>query len=768
MARTFSARFPRRARRACITWHSAGDPLDDGIFNSLIEKAFLSDPAPVLQVVFDTPLRQSFDYLAPVGQPLPQPGARVLVPFGRQKAVGLVVAHAATSALPRARLKPALEAIDSAPTWDEATFGLLRWAADYYHHPLGDVLFSAMPKLLRLGKAAVREETVWRLTDAGRAVLKGGARLGARQRALLELAGDAGASSDAISAAGHQPALRALAARGWLESFARPEAAPPAGEGRPGPAPTADQAAAIERVGASLGEFAAFLLHGVTGSGKTEVYLQIIERVLAAGRGALVLVPEIALTPQLVARFRARLAAPVVALHSSLADGARLAAWRAAATGRAPVVIGTRSAVFTPLPALGLVVVDEEHDASYKQQEGFRYSGRDLAVARARRAGCPVVLGSATPSLESLANAAAGRYVKLSLPERTGRAGKPRVTVVDLRVNPARDGLSPPALAAIERHLGDGGQVLVFLNRRGYAPTMFCTGCGWIAPCRSCDARLTVHLSRATLACHHCGAEERLPFACPQCANELAPVGEGTERVETALAQLFPKSPLVRIDRDVIRRRGDLEEALAAVGDGRARILLGTQMLTKGHDFPDVTLVVVLAADQGLFGADFRASERLAQQIVQVAGRAGRGDRAGEVLIQTAYPEHPLLRCLITGGYEGFATLALEERRATGWPPYSHLALLRADSPSRAEAFDFLRAAEAAAPAGDGPLPRILGPAPAAMARRAGRHRAQLLVESRSRGALQAFLGAWVAAIAALPAPRTLRWSLDVDPAEVD
>ena len=293
------------------------------------------------------------------------------------------------------------------------------------------------------------------------------------------------------------------------------------------------------------------------------------------------------------------------------------------------------------MPALGLVVVDEEHDASYKQQEGFRYSGRDLAVARAQRAGVPVVLGSATPSLETLANATAGRYAKVSLPERTGRAGKPRVTVVDLRVNPARDGLSPPATAAIERHLGDNGQVLVFLNRRGYAPTMFCSGCGWIAPCKSCDARLTVHLKRALLACHHCGAEETLPFACPRCGNELAPVGEGTERVETTLTQLFPAAPLVRIDRDVIRRRGDMEEALASVADGRSRILLGTQMLTKGHDFPDVTLVVVLAADQGLFGADFRASERLAQQIVQVAGRAGRGDRPGEVLIQSAYPRAP-------------------------------------------------------------------------------------------------------------------------------
>ncbi len=724
--------------------------------------------SPILQVVFDTPLRQSFDYLAAADAPPPRPGERVRVPLGKRRAVGLVAGHADSSALPRARLKPIIEAIDTTPLWDATTFGLLRWAADYYHHPLGDVLFSAMPKMLRSGAAAVRDEIVWLLSDAGRAAIDSGARLGRRQSALVDLIGGEGATVAAIAAAGHTAAVRAFVKRGWLESISRPEASPPAGAGRPGPVLTADQGAALERIGESLREFRAWLLHGVTGSGKTEVYMRLIGRVLESGRGALVLVPEIALTPQLVARFRARLAAPIVALHSSLADGARLEAWRAAASGRAPVVIGTRSAVFTPMPALGLVVVDEEHDASYKQQEGFRYSGRDLAVARAQRAGVPVVLGSATPSLETLANAAAGRYSKVSLPQRTGRAGKPRVIVVDLRVNPARDGLSPPATAAIERHLGAGGQVLVFLNRRGYAPTLFCSGCGWIAPCKSCDARLTVHLKRALLACHHCGAEETMPFACPRCGNELAPVGEGTERVETTLTQMFPSAPLVRIDRDVIRRRGDMEEALASVADGRSRILLGTQMLTKGHDFPDVTLVVVLAADQGLFGADFRASERLAQQIVQVAGRAGRGDRPGEVLIQSAYPEHPLLKCLITVGYEGFATLALEERRAAGWPPFSHLALLRADSPARPEAFGFLHAAEAVVPAGHESKVRILGPAPAVMARRAGRHRAQLLVESPARGALQVFLADWVDELVKLRVPRSLRWSLDVDPAEID
>jgi primosomal protein N' (replication factor Y) len=734
----------------------------------LIQNTFLTSDSRILQVVFDTPLRRRFDYLPAAASEPPRPGMRVLAPFGRQRAIGVVAAIASVSTLPRAQLKRILATVDPEPLWDAATFSLLLWAGDYYHHPLGEVLFAAMPKMLREGAPARRDEIRWRISARGVGALAASPRLGVRQRELVRLIGDGDAAAEAIAAAGLANALKALARRGWLESVERPEAAPAAGAGRPGPVLTADQSAAVDAIGNALGGFSAWLLHGVTGSGKTEVYLRLITRLLESGRGALVLVPEIALTPQLVARFRERLPVPVVALHSSLADGARAAAWRAAASGRAPVVIGTRSAIFTPMPALGLVVVDEEHDASYKQQEGFRYSARDLAVARAQRAGVPVVLGSATPSLESLANVAGGRYAKLSLPERTGRAGKPRVAVIDLRVHAARDGLSPPAISAIERHLAANGQVLVFLNRRGYAPTMFCAGCGWIAPCTSCDARLTVHLRRARLLCHHCGADEDLPFACPRCGNELAPVGEGTERVETTLTQLFPAAALVRIDRDVIRRRGDMEQALASVTDGRARILLGTQMLTKGHDFPDVTLVVVLAADQGLFGADFRASERLAQQIVQVAGRAGRGDRAGEVLIQTSHPEHPLLKCLITQGYEGFAAGALDERRAAGWPPYSHLALLRADAPARADVHAFLRAALAAAPARRGPALRLLGPAPASMEKRAGRHRAQLLVESRGRTALQKFLSVWLPAVVELRAPRALRWSVDVDPIEVD
>ena len=440
---------------------------------------------------------------------------------------------------------------------------------------------------------------------------------------------------------------------------------------------------AIEAIAAARGRPASFLLHGVTGSGKTEVYLRAIADVVARGEQALVLVPEIALTPQLVARFAARFDAPLAVLHSSLNDQERLRAWRAARSGTAPVVIGTRSAVFAPLARAGLIVVDEEHDPSYKQQEGFRYSARDLALARAQRLSIPVVLGSATPSLESLERARAGKSMLLALPNRTAGASQPRLHIVDLRRHAATQGIATPTVLAIKRHLDAGGQVLLYLNRRGYAPSLFCPSCGWVAPCPRCDARLTVHQRERRLHCHHCGTEQRAPETCPTCGEAVKPVGQGTERIEETLAQLFPDTPLARIDRDAVRRRGALEAALDRVTSGEVRLLVGTQMLTKGHHFPDVSLVVVLNADQGLFGTDFRASERLAQTIVQVAGRAGRAERPGEVLIQTEYPEHPLLAQLVDGGYDAFASAALDERRLARWPPFARIAVLRAEAARR-------------------------------------------------------------------------------------
>ncbi|HEV8017656.1 MAG TPA: primosomal protein N' [Steroidobacteraceae bacterium] len=730
----------------------------------------------IFRVALDTPVRQLFDYLPPVpaqGSAPPAIGARVRVPFGRRRLVGVVVATAESSQLPLARLKPILAVLDPMPLLDAALRELLEWAAQYYHHPLGEVLASALPKSLRLGAPAVASEERWLATGAGaQAAAAGEPRRAPRQRALLELLLQAGGATAATldqGAGAWRAAARALSQRGWI---ARTEVsvAPGTAAARlrmAGPELLPEQSAAVAAVAASLGTFGAFLLHGVTGSGKTEVYLRLIERVLLAGRRALVLVPEIGLTPQLLGRFRERFEAPMAVLHSALTDHERLVAWRAAFSGQAHIVLGTRSAVFAPVPELGIIVVDEEHDPSFKQHEGgFRYSARDLAVVRARHDAVPVVLGSATPALETLHNVAAGRYTLLRLEHRAVQAQPPRLTLVDLRSSAVRSGISTPVVLGIERHLADDGQVLVFLNRRGYAPTLLCTACGWIAPCRECDARLTVHLGAGRLRCHHCGADAPLPPRCPQCGFAVKSVGQGTERIQEALGALFPSVAIARLDRDVVRRRGDLEGVMRRVSSGEARILVGTQMVTKGHDFPNVTLVVVLNADQGLFSTDFRAPERLAQTIVQVAGRAGRAHKPGEVLIQTEFPDHPLLRSLLLAGYDGFARAALEERAQAAWPPFSRLAALRDSARTADAALAFLAEARALArrpPAGV----RLLGPVPAAMAKRAGRYHAQLLVESRERSQLHGFLDGWLPQVEQLRSVRTLRWSLDVDPLEL-
>jgi primosomal protein N' (replication factor Y) (superfamily II helicase) len=567
---------------------------------------------------------------------------------------------------------------------------------------------------------------------------------------------------------GWRPAARELQRRGLLQSMRVP-AMPhtePVRLPEAALALNADQEHAIDSVIGRLGEACAFLLDGVTGSGKTEVYLRLAAQVLARGGAVLVLCPEIGLTPQLVERFRGRFAGGIASLHSGLTDRERLDAWRLAASGDARIVIGTRSAVFAPMPMLGLVIVDEEHDASYKQQEGgFRYSARDLALLRGQRAKVPVVLGSATPSFESLHNVANERMARLHLPERAGNAQPPRLTLVDLRAHAVHRGLSAPLLSAMDRHLAAGAQVLLYLNRRGYAPTLLCTSCGWTAQCGSCDARLTVHQRADVLACHHCGAEQRRPERCPRCGYEVRPLGHGTERVEETLAERFPGLPVERFDRDNLRAQSALEGAIARVHSGSARILVGTQMLAKGHHFPDVTLVGILNADQSLFSTDFRATERLAQTIVQVAGRAGRADRPGEVLIQSQYPDHPLLRTLLEQGYSGFAASAMGEREQALWPPFLRMAVLRASDTTPQGAMRFLAAATAAATAMQGVWLR--GPVPAAMIRRAGRHHAQLLVESGQRARLQQFLSAWIPQVEALPSRGDLRWVLDVDPLEV-
>lgn len=728
---------------------------------------------PVLRIAVDTPLRRLFDYLPPPAVALERlvPGIRVRVPFGRRRIVAVLVEVSATSEVPPEKLRSIIEAIDEQPVIEGALLEIARWTADYYQHPIGEVLAAMLPTALREGAPLTRPVDAWQLTAKGRdAIVTLGTRA-PRQREMVELlAAHDPVAGDRLSTLGPRwrDTLRALRAREWVEHVELPQqvSAWGAQTAEPGPTLTPAQSGVLEVLCRHLDEFGVWLLQGVTGSGKTEVYLRAVEKVLAAGRQVLVLVPEITLTPQLVGRFERRFAAPLVALHSGLGDAERAAAWRRARSGDAAIVIGTRSAVFVPLARPGLLVVDEEHDASYKQQDGFRYSARDLAIVRGQRVRVPVVLGSATPSLESLENARQGRYRHVHLPERPGAARHPRMMLVDLRRETVESGLAGSTLQSIERHLAEHGQVLVYLNRRGYAPTLFCPGCGWVAPCRNCDARLTVHLGTRRLKCHHCGADERLPLGCPRCGHEVKPVGQGTERVEDSLRERFPRAALVRFDRDKVRHRDELVSMLDRVAAGEARILVGTQMLTKGHDFPDVTLVVVVHADQGLFSADFRASERLAQTIVQVAGRAGRASRPGEVIIQTEFPEHPLLVSLLAEGYEGFAAAALEERSRAGWPPFTRLALLRADAPEEGAAMRFLEAARTVAE----PLPkdvRVLGPVPAAMSRRAGRHHAQLLAESASRTQLHRFLSAWIRQIEERRAEANVHWSVDVDPIEV-
>jgi primosomal protein N' (replication factor Y) len=731
-----------------------------------------SAPQGILRVAIDAPVMTPFDYLPLRGAVL-RPGQRVRVPFRSGKRVGVVLELASASAVPHARLRRAIEVLDPEPLLDERLMALLDWASAYYQHPPGEVYAAALPRLLRSGRDGQSGAIVWRITATGREALCRGepARAPVQSRLLASLAGDE-AGRDAATlgalAAGWQEAVRSLERKGWAvrARAIREESVHAAAPEQP-PVPTEAQAAAVAAI-AACGGYEAFLLEGVTGSGKTEVYLRAIAVELARARQSLVLVPEIGLTPQLVERFRRRFPGAAIALlHSGLTDRERLEAWRRARDGRAAVIIGTRSAVFAPLACPGLIVVDEEHDPSLKQQDGFRYSARDIAVWRARQLGVPVVLGSATPSLESFANARGLRYRRLQLPDRAGPARQPRIQLIDLRRYAATDGLTPPLIEAIGRHLGGGGQVLLYLNRRGYAPTLLCPACGHCLECRRCDARLVLHRLEDRVTCHHCGATRPAPSRCPDCDGELFAVGQGTERLEAAVGELFPEHPLIRIDRDTTRSRGEIERRLGEVAAGRARILLGTQMLTKGHDFPEVTLVGIVDADQGLFGTDFRASERLAQTIVQVAGRAGRGERPGEVFIQTLFPDHPLLQVLVREGYDRFAEAALAERRAAGWPPFTFLALLRAEAPGRDLALGFLAQARAAAEKLDVRQLRLLGPAPAPMEKRAGRYRGQLLVSSDTRPVLQTFLAEWRGALAELPGAGRVRWSLDVDPVEL-
>jgi len=740
-------------------------------------------PSPrLLRVALPLPLPRLFDYRAPHGGEAGDGdiGRRVRVPFGPRELVG-VVAQVGPAQDDAPDLRDALALLDDGPLLHGELLASLHWLSRYTHAPLGEVLATALPAALRRGEPLPDTHAwAWRLTEAG-ATARSGLRRGSRPRRLAELLGEGarderGLDEGVLGARmdDWRTAARALLARGLVERVAVPASAqvpvPQAG-----PVPNAEQQAAIDAVRAARG-FAPMLLDGVTGSGKTEVYLHAIADCLARGRQALVLVPEIGLTPQLLQRFRTRLGVPIHASHSGLNDGERARTWAAAWRGEARVIVGTRSAVFTPLPDAGLVIVDEEHDASYKQQDGIRYHARDFALVRGKALEVPVLLGSATPSLETLHNAGAGRYACLRLGRRAGEAMPPSVRVVDVRKRALEAGLSLQMLDAIRAALAAGGQVLVFRNRRGYAPVLLCHDCGWSAQCPRCGTPevgrpMTVHAHGKRLQCHHCGHRKPAPLACPDCASlALQPQGVGTERIEEVLAAKFGDVPVLRIDRGSTQRKDALERLLATFGT-QPGILVGTQMLAKGHDLPNLTLVCVVGVDEGLFSADFRSHEKLAQLLIQVAGRAGRAQRAGEVLLQTHHPDHPLLATLIAGGYHAFAGDELALREAAGFPPFAHLALLRAESRHAEPPLAFLRAArqqiEAVAGPHDAPAIELNGPMPAPMPRRAGVHRAQLLLSAGDRRRLHAVLDAALPALSALPEARRVRWSLDVDPVDL-
>jgi len=669
----------------------------------------------IVRVALDVPLHRYFDYLVAGGEHVTTAdvGRRVQVPFGRRTMVGIIVELPAASDLPSEQLRPIEGVLRDLPGLPDDWLRLAEFCAGYYHAPPGQVMLATLPVALRSLPSPKRPRPPARAT---------------------------------VRAAGEQtlPELRA------------------------------EQQAVLAAIRQAGPGFHSFLLHGVTGSGKTEVYLRLIECSLLAGKQALLLVPEINLTPQLEARVAARFpAVALVSLHSGLGEAARQRNWQAALTGTARIVLGTRLAVFAPLPALGLIIVDEEHDPSFKQQDGIRYSARDLAVFRARQLAIPIVLGSATPSLESWANASGdagrNRYRLLSLRERAVAGARlPLVRRIDTRLDRAEDGLSSALRVALGQRLECGEQSLLFLNRRGYAPVVGCPACGWTSGCPRCAAHLVLHLRDRRLRCHHCGFAVPVTKACPTCGNQnLIAFGRGTQRLEATLAELFPQARVLRVDRDSASTRQQWEALAARIERGEADILVGTQMLAKGHDFPRLTLVGVVAPDAALFAADWRAGERLFAQLMQVAGRAGRAERPGEVLIQTQFPEHPLYQALVEHDYPSFAAVQLAERRQAGFPPYAYQAVLRAEAREMDEALVFLTSARALALELGSAAVTAYDPVPMRLARRANRERAQLLVESGSRRALQAFLSTWQLRLVALKLPAQLSWHLEVDPLEL-
>ena len=731
-----------------------------------------SELPSVAAIAVFAPLRQTFDYLIPVELSSTNQlgGQRVLVPFGRSTRVGIIVECKRSSDLDSSRLKTIIRLLDDVPLLPAQCIDLALWASHYYHHPLGEVVAAMLPTRLRRNVAMPLEKhEAWQLTGTGEEAYSQFERGARRQEQLLSLLQQHRCTPESFSDLNFawRPVLKRLVAKGWAEEVEVEVAAIVPNENS-GDIPVVlneEQVCAAEKITNSLDVFETIVVQGVTGSGKTEVYLHVIDRCLKNGKQTLVLVPEIGLTQQLVKRFKARFGAQIGVVHSGLTDRERLQTWIQCGRGKIGVLIGTRSAVWVPLPKLGLIVVDEEHDQSYKQQDGFRYSARDIATVRAQHAGIPVVLGSATPSLETLANVKRGKYALSIISSRPRDIPMPRISCIDVRSLPLTAGLSDELIDAIRTHLDRGAQAMLFLNRRGYSPLLICRNCGEPQRCDRCDAYLVYHKAGDTARCHHCDKQWFMNRTAHCCSEpDIAHIGLGTERIEEAIKELFPDKQVRRIDRDSVRRKGFFDEVLSEVEDRRVDILIGTQMLAKGFDFADVTLVGVVDADSRLYSVDFRAEERLAQLLIQVAGRAGRTMTPGRVLIQTHHPHHPVLRRIIEDGYDAYAKTALKQRKEAGLPPYSAMAIVRAESGKRAGALDFLGLVRGVLTHQADEQLEVSYPIPALMERRAGKYRALIVIRARSRARSGDLLSGHLDDIEGLARKTHVRWSLDVDP----
>ncbi len=720
----------------------------------------------IVRVALDVPLSKLFDYS--LGNDISiSPGQRVLVSFGRKEMVGVAIECVASSALLAERIKPVLRVLDDTPAMPEELLGLLHFCSDYYHYPLGATVLAALPSRLRIKRAiAIQEEMQYVLSSSGCALdlilLPKRKVVQHRILAALRLGALSIAQVRALSSSGVS-ALKGLLDAGWVETRAV-SSIHDTSTFSDTHTLTLEQQQAVDLIATTIC-FNCILLHGITGSGKTEVYVHAMNRILQQGGQVLLLVPEINLTPQLENYFRGRLPdVELVSLHSGLSDDERMRNWLHAQSGRARIVLGTRLAVFAPLPRLALVIVDEEHDASFKQQDGLRYSARDVAIFRASQRDVPIVLGSATPSLESYYNAQSGRYKMLRLTQRAVTQAKlPTINCINIGNVAIQHGLSEPLMKALSERLQRGEQSLIFVNRRGYAPVLMCSACGWMSGCTNCAGKLVLHLKDGRLRCHHCGHQERVPQACPSCGNtDLQPIGVGTQRIESMLRESFPGARILRVDRDSTRNKGAWQVMRQQIQDNAVDILVGTQMLAKGHDFPNLTLVGVVNPDSALYSNDFRASEKLFSQLTQVAGRAGRADKPGQVLIQTAFPEHPLFDSLQRHDYDAWAKTLVDERRSAGFPPFVYQVLLRAEAKSEPHVYSFLGRAREDAIKLAMPVD-VYSVVPAVMPRRANHFLAQLLVQSEARKSLQQFLREWHPLLGVL-ADNKLRWSLDIDP----